>query len=293
MRWDLGLLSQPVADSSVSWASELLPKSYLLSAISQKSHKFKTIFKPKHKTFYPKHNLTSKFYPIFFIMKIYLVSIFPEIFDSFLETSLIAKAVQKWILEFQTVNPRNFTTDKHNQIDDEIYAGWAGMLMMAKPLIDSVNSIIQNLDDFQIIFPSPSPKFFNQIQAHSFSKSQNIIFVCARYEWVDHRFVQYFQDKYPKQFHQISIWQFITLWWELPAMTMLESIVRLIPWVIKEEASRQIESYSPSQNMKNIEYPQYTRPQEVYGYTVPDVLLSGDHKKIQDWKNQQESILPD
>lgn len=220
-------------------------------------------------------------------MKIYFVSIFPEIFQSFLDASLIKKAQEKWILDFERVNPRDFCKDKHQQIDDEVYGGWAGMLMMAQPIIDSVNSIVKNIKwNFQIIFPTPSQNIRNQESSHKFSKPENLIFVCGRYEWIDDRFVQYFQDKYPNNFHKISIWKFITLWWELPTMTMVESIVRLVPWVIKEESSWQEESYSISQNIENIEHPQYTRPKEVEWYSVPEVLINWDHKKIEKWKKE-------
>lgn len=227
-------------------------------------------------------------------MKIHLISIFPEIFQSFLDTSLIKKAQDKNILEFKTINPRDFcidkktwAVDKHRQVDDTLYGWWAGMLMMAQPMIDSVNSIIEKVikkdksESFKIIFPTPSQQIRNQESAHSFSKTDNLIFICGRYEWIDHRFVEYFTDKYPDNFFEISLWKFITLWWELPTMTMIESIVRLIPWVIKEELSWQDESYTPSQNMENIEYPQYTRPQQVEWYKVPPVLLNWNHKEIQ------------
>ncbi|HRX63650.1 MAG TPA: tRNA (guanosine(37)-N1)-methyltransferase TrmD [Candidatus Absconditabacterales bacterium] len=218
-------------------------------------------------------------------MKLYFISIFPEIFDSFLDTSLIKKAQEKGILAFETINPRDFCDDKYRQIDDEIYGGGAGMLIKAKPMIDAVNSIIKKVDgDFQIIFPSPSQDIRNQESAHSFSKADNLIFVCGRYEGIDHRFVQYFQDKYKDNFHILSIGKFVTLGGELPTMTMVESIVRLVPGVIKEEASWQNESYAISQDMQNIEYSQYTRPKDICGYTVPEVLLNGNHKDIEDRK---------
>ena len=226
-------------------------------------------------------------------MKIFFISIFPEIFDSFTDTSLIKKANEKWILEFEIINPRDFCHDKHKQVDDIIYGWWDGMLMMAKPVIDATNSAIEKIwsADFQIIFASPSTEIRNQTHAHKYSKYKNIIFVCGRYEWIDYRFEQYFSQKYPQNFSKISMWKFVTLWWELPSMTMVESIVRLIPWVIKEENSRQDESYQISQNMENLEYPQYTRPQEVEWLKVPEVLLNWNHKEIEKRKRENQKII--
>ena len=220
-------------------------------------------------------------------MKIFFISIFPEIFQSFLEVSLIKKAIDKKILEFQIINPRKFCNDKHQKIDDEIYGWGAGMLMMAKPIIDAVELAIAQIDwDFQIVFPSPSKEIRDQKYAHSYSKCENLIFVCGRYEWIDYRFEQYIYQKFPNQFAKISLWKFVTLWWELPTMTMVESIVRLIPWVIQDEISWQDESYQISQNMENLEYPQYTRPQEVEWFIVPDILLNWNHKEIEKWKQE-------
>lgn len=225
-------------------------------------------------------------------MKIFFISIFPEIFPSFLETSLIKKAIDKKILEFEIINPRQFCHDKHQKIDDEIYWWWAGMLMMAKPIIDSVESVISKIKwDFQIIFPSPSTEIWNQKSAHSYSKYENIIFVCGRYEWIDYRFEQYCKSKYPNNFSKISLWKFVTLWGELPTMTMVESIVRLVPWVIQEECSWQDESYQISQNMENLEYPQYTRPQEVEWFVVPKILLNWNHKEIEKWKQGNSNLI--
>lgn len=219
-------------------------------------------------------------------MNIYLVSIFPEIFESFISTSLVFKAIEKKVLSFKIVNPRDFCPDKHQQVDDEIYGWGAGMLMKAQPMIDAVESIIStnNLSDFQIIFPSPSQKIFNQTTAMKYSENKDIIFICGRYEGIDYRFQQYMEKKYPTQFSKVSLGSFITLGGELPTMTMIEAIVRLVPWVIKEEISRQEESYSPEYNLQNLEYPQYTRPAEVEGFTVPEILISGHHKNIEQWK---------
>ncbi len=223
-------------------------------------------------------------------MKITYISIFPEIFKSFVTTSLVAKAQEKKLLSFETINPRTFCTDKHRQVDDEIYWWWTGLLMKAQPLIDAVefaikeNKLNKRCKRRRIIFLSPSKEIFDQKNAHEFAKMKHIIFVCARYEGIDSRFEQYMIDNYPKHFAKISLGKFITLGGEFPAMTMTEAIVRLIPNVIKEENSRKDESYSVEKNMNNLEYPQYTRPEIVQWYKVPEILLSGHTKKIEEWK---------
>jgi len=217
------------------------------------------------------------------MMRISCVSIFPEIYTSFIETSLVKKAIEKNIIAFDLIDPRSFCGDKHKQVDDEIYWWGAGMLMKAQPIIDSVESIIAdwNVTSWKIIYLSPSEVVWNQKLAYEYSELDHIILVSWRYEWIDYRFEEYMMKKYPDNFIKISLGQFVTLWWESPSMVMIESIVRLVPWVIKEEASHLIESYDPKQVMQNIEYPQYTRPEEVEWIRVPDVLLSGNHAEIQ------------
>ncbi|HBB04616.1 TPA: tRNA (guanosine(37)-N1)-methyltransferase TrmD [Patescibacteria group bacterium] len=231
---------------------------------------------------------------VYLVMHIHIVSIFPDIFKSFTETSLIKKAQEKKILSFTFINPRIFCPGRHQQVDDTIYGGGAGLLMKAQPAIEAVESIIQAnvpLDKggkpkggfgkkFKIILLSPSKEVFTQKLAHTLSEEKNLIFVCTRYEGIDYRFEQYMKKKYPKQFQKISIGQYITLGGEIPAMVMIESISRLIPGVIKEEASRQEESYSVKQEMNNLEYPQYTKPEVVLGMKIPKILISGHHANI-------------
>ena len=220
-------------------------------------------------------------------MHIHFISIFPDIFKSFLETSLIKKAIDKKLIKIEMLDPRSFVPGKWQYVDDEIYGGGAGMLIKAKPVIDAVESLIKKIKKskkniFKIMYLSPSKTVFTQKIAHEIvEKNQHIIFVCGRYEGIDYRFVEYMQDKYAKEFEIISLGKFVTLWGEVPAMTMTEAIVRLVPWVIKDEKSRQEESYSLQYQMKNIEYPQYTRPEEIYGYKVPEILFTGHHKNIE------------
>ena len=134
-------------------------------------------------------------------MNIHIISIFPEIFDSFINTSLLKKAQKNKLLKIDFCNPRQFCTDKHQQIDDEIYWWWTWMLIKAEPIIDAVESIIKNNklvnSDFKILFPSPTKEIFNQKSAYTYSKQQNLIFVCWRYEWIDYRRELYMKEKYP------------------------------------------------------------------------------------------------
>ena len=225
-------------------------------------------------------------------MNIFIHTIFPEIFESFLNTSLIKKAQEKWILNIKLVNIRDFCHHKQKQVDDKIYGWGAWMLIKAKPIIDSIENTIKenNLKNFRIIYLSPSKNILNQEKCFSYSKEENIILLAWRYEWIDFRVEQYFQDKYWK-FERLSIWEYVLMWWELPSMVFIESVARLIPWVIKEKDSYIFESYSPEKWMKNIEHPNYTRPEEIYWYKVPEVLLSGHDAKIEEWKKNNELNL--
>ena len=228
-------------------------------------------------------------------MNIHIISLFPELFDSFFSTSLLKKAQEKWVLSIDFCNPRNFCKDKHQQIDDEIYWWWAWMLIKAEPIIDAVESIIKDNNlkdsDFKIIFPSPSKDIFTQKNAYTYSKQEDLIFVCGRYEWIDYRRELYMQKHYPKQFEKISLWQFILLWWEVATMTMIESITRLIPWVIKESESWQNESYSLKENLQNLEEPNYTRPENVKWFSVPKILLNWNAEDIKEWRKTNSTQL--
>lgn len=230
-------------------------------------------------------------------MHYHLITIFPEIFTSFLSTSLLAKAQEKDILKFSVVNPRDFCKDKQKQVDDEIYGGGAGMLMKAQPVIDAIKDILKGIwvtstdhgrslrdamSNFKIIFLSPSKIFFDQTMAHQLAEEvEHIILICWRYEGIDHRVEEWCDREFGNKFEKVSLGRYVTLGWELPAMCIIEATARLIPWVIKEQASRQDESYRPQQEMKNVEYPQYTRPEEVEGIPVPDVLVSWNHAQIE------------
>lgn len=221
-------------------------------------------------------------------MNVFIHTIFPEIFTSFLNTSIIKKASERWLLNIHLVNIRDFCLDKQKQVDDKIYGWWSWMLIKAKPVIDSIEHTIKanKLTNFKIFYLAPSKNILDQQKAFSYSKLENVILLCWRYEWIDYRVEEYFKDKY-WNFERLSIGKYVLMWGEVAAMVFIEVVWRLVPGVIKEE-SLENESYNPSKNMENIEYPQYTVPQEVYGYKVPDVLLSGNHKKIKERREKNE-----
>jgi len=220
-------------------------------------------------------------------MNFYIITIFPQIFDWRKSTSLIWKAQQKGLLNIQFINPRDFCQDKHKQIDDEIYWWWAWLLLKAKPFIDAVEYVISTykLQDFKIIYLAPSKNILNQKDVvEKYSKIENYILVCWRYEWIDRRFEQYMMDKYKTKYQRLSIWKYVLMWWEVASMVFIEAVARFVPGVVKEKDSIKYESYSPQLGRENIEYPQYTRPRQVYWYQVPDVLLSWNHKEIENWR---------
>lgn len=226
-------------------------------------------------------------------MKFYIVSIFPEIFDSFLGSSIIKKSIDNKKLKFEFINPRNYSNNKHRQVDDTIYWWWKWMLLKAKPIIDAVDFCIKKIKskNFKIIYLAPSKKIFNQEIANNFSKLKNIILVSGRYEWIDYRFEQFLGLRYPDKFEKISLWKFILMWWETASMVIIESISRLIDWVIKEKDCYIKESYDIDKKLNNIEYPQYTKPKTIYWMDVPDILISWNHKQIEKWKQDNEQFI--
>lgn len=216
-------------------------------------------------------------------MKFHIVTIFPDLFESRLTTSMTKRAKQAEVFDIAFINPRDFTTDKHKTVDDRVYGWGEGLLLKAKPIIDAVDSIVSKLgklSKFAILYPSPSEIYYNQTHAHKFAMTDytDIIIVCGRYEGIDHRFELYMQDNYPDQFLKISLGRFVVYGWEVSSMMIMESIIRLLPDGTHKPP--QIESYYPEQGLDYIEFPHYTRPEDVYGYNVPDVLLSWHHKNI-------------
>lgn len=222
----------------------------------------------------------------------HIITLFPEIFDWFVSGSIIGKAIARWDISVNFVNPRNWTTDKHHTVDDEIYGGWQWLLIKAEPMILAVNDTIKNIwnSDFKIIYMAPSQITRNQQKAREYSKHKDIIIVCGRYEGIDHRFELYMQDNYNDHYTKISIGQYVLMWWEIASMIIVESTARLSDGVILAWAP-QVESYDPNMNLSNIEFPQYTRPIDILWYTVPDVMISWNHAEINKRRESQYTIL--
>lgn len=210
-------------------------------------------------------------------MRFDIVSIFPSFFDSFKSESLLKKAQDKELVFITTYDPRAFASDKHKTVDDKPYGGGAGMLMKIEPLVRTLESIKRTKRSRVILF-SPSGKQFDQKRANVFAKKYDqLIFVCGRYEGVDSR-IKKFVDE------ELSVGPYVLNGGEVAAMVVIESVARLIPGVIGNAESLAEESHVTEGAS---EYPQYTRPEEFRGQKVPKVLLSGDHKKIAEWRKKK------
>lgn len=204
-------------------------------------------------------------------MKLNFLTIFPNYYDGFKNESIIAKAIEKKIIDINVVDFRLFTKHKHNKVDDEIYGGGVGMLLMIEPIDLALKSI---KEDTKIILMSPQGKPFNQKMANELSKEKSLTFIAGRYEGFDER-IRNLVDE------EISIGDYVLTGGELPSMVIADSIIRLIPNVINQK-SHQNDSFQNGL----LDYPQYTRPAEYKGMKVPEVLLNGNHAEIEKWRKE-------
>lgn len=212
-------------------------------------------------------------------MKIEAITVFPEMFDS-LNHSLIGKAIEKGLVEFSTLNPRQFTTDIHKTVDDSPYGGGAGMVMKPEPLGEALDTLISG--QTTVIFPTPAGKLFDQELAKKLSSKKHLVFVCGRYEGIDQRVVEYANTK--AETIELSIGDYVINGGEIASVVMIEAITRLIPGVIGNSDSLVEESHEGGL----VEYPSYTKPASWRGLDVPEVLLSGNHAEIEKWRKQQQ-----
>lgn len=215
-------------------------------------------------------------------MRFDILTIFPDIFDSYLNTSILKRAQQKKLIEIHIHDIRQFSKDKHKKVDDLPFGGGAGMVMTPQPLYDCIKHI-KKKNKGPVIYFSPQGKMLNQITVETYSKKhKEIILLCGHYEGIDQRIIDSLVDE------QISVGKYILTGGELPAMTMIDAVSRLIPGVLGRAQSHEEDSFSKSLKRKK-EYPHYTRPAIFKGIKVPEVLTSGNHKKIAEWRKNKLS----
>jgi len=212
-------------------------------------------------------------------MRFDIITIFPELFDGFLECGIVRRARQSQILDVRIVNLRDFAADKHRTVDDRPFGGGEGMVLMPGPLFDAVEFCRgkESGAEVQVVLLSPQGRLWNQETAIEFATIPHAIFICGRYEGVDQRVVDSLVDR------EISIGDFILTGGEVPGMVILDSVVRLLPGALGNKESAVNESFCTGL----LDFPQYTRPAEFRGMSVPEVLLSGDHARIDRWRKQR------
>jgi tRNA (guanine37-N1)-methyltransferase len=213
------------------------------------------------------------------MMKIYVVTLFPEIIQAYLSKSIMKKAQERGAVEFHVIPLRDFGIGKYKQVDDTPYGGGPGMLLRPEPVFSAVDFVLQHaLETPQKILLTPQGKRFTQFDAVRLSKLPALLFLCGHYEGFDERIRIGLADE------EISIGDYVLTGGELPALVVIDAVVRLLPGVLPE-ASIQDESFST--DLALFEYPQYTRPAEFRGMKVPEVLLSGNHAAIEKWRREK------
>jgi tRNA (guanine37-N1)-methyltransferase len=213
-----------------------------------------------------------------------VISIFPEYLKP-LELSLIGKAREAGLIEIRVTDLRNFAEGNHKSVDDTPYGGGAGMVMSPEPWGKAIDSVAT--ENNELIVLTPAGKKFDQKTAAELSKADHLIFACGRYEGIDHRVTDYYRGQSNFKVREISIGDYVLNGGEVAALVILESVIRLLPGVIGNPASLDEESHSISiQNENLVEYPNYTKPQEWRGLSVPEILLSGNHGEIAKWRSE-------
>lgn len=214
-------------------------------------------------------------------MNYYVMTLFPEMVEQGLNTSIIGRAISNGLLSLKAVNIRDYTNDKHNHVDDYPYGGGAGMVMQAQPVYDCYKFIEKEVGKKpRVIYLTPTGKTFNQEMSKELAKEENLVFLCGHYEGIDERVLEEIVTD------NVSIGDYVLTGGELPAMVMIDSISRNINGVLNNETSAETESFS--ENL--LEYPQYTRPEMFMDKKVPEVLLSGHHANIEKWR-REKSLL--
>lgn len=223
-------------------------------------------------------------------MNFHILTLFPEMIQQGLNTSITGRAIDKGLISVNPVNIRDFSSDKHNRVDDYPYGGGAGMVIQAEPVFKAYGYLANHIkmakeseDSFKkprVIYVTPQGSVFNQSMAKEFAQEEDLIFLCGHYEGIDERVLEMIVTD------NISIGDYVLTGGELPAMVMIDAISRLVPGVLNNDVSAEFESLQDNL----LEYPQYTRPENFMGKKVPEVLLTGHHANIDAWRREQ-SIL--
>jgi len=214
-------------------------------------------------------------------MKVAIVTLFPEMFKALTESGISRRAVEGGLVEFELINPRQFAPDKHQTVDDRPYGGGPGMVMRVEPLAAAVQAGLDWLavprKEVEVVYLSPQGRQFSNESASELSEKNDFVLVCGRYEGVDERFIEAFVDS------EWSIGDYVLSGGELPAMVVLDALIRKLPGALGDAQSAEQDSFEQGL----LDCPHYTRPETVLGREVPEVLLSGDHEKIRKWRLQQ------
>lgn len=215
-------------------------------------------------------------------MRFDVLTLFPEIFTGYLEQSLLKKAIEKSLVDVHLWNVRDWASDKHKSVDDTPYGGGPGMLIMCPPVYDAVEHVqAQGPAPGQLVMLTPQGRRLDQTLVRELADHERLLLLCGRYEGFDDRIVQGLKPI------ELSIGDFVCNGGEVPAMLVIDSVIRLVPGVLGDETSSKYDSFAEKQLL---EYPQFTKPREFRGMTVPEVLLSGNHQAIAAWREQQSLL---
>ena len=214
-------------------------------------------------------------------MNFHVLTLFPEMIMNGLETSILGRAAAKGIVSFEAVNIRDYTLERHGKVDDYPYGGGAGMVMQAEPIYRAYAALVEKIGKKpRVIYMTPQGQTFNQSIAEDLAKEEDLVFLCGHYEGVDERVLEMIATDY------LSAGDYVLTGGELPAMMMIDCISRLVPGVLNNNVSAEFETFHDNL----LEYPQYTRPEVFMGKKVPDILLSGHHANVEEWRREQSII---
>ena len=211
-------------------------------------------------------------------MKFSILTLFPEIVTTYAGASILGRAQKNGVITVDAVNPRDFTTDIHNKVDDSPYGGGSGMVLACQPVEAAYNSLLPLEQPARVLMTSPAGRVFDHAFAKELSECKQIVILCGHYEGFDERIKQLIPE-----IEDVSIGDFVLTGGELPALCMVDAVTRLLPGAVQKFSSVEADSFYSGL----LDYPHYTRPAEYKGLRVPDVLLSGDHKAIAAWRHQQ------